>query len=62
MGAFTAELLIFSQKLATKACLIIFRVDYQLRACQVIHSAGSTAAETPVSGCSDTCCITNDPP
>lgn len=37
-GAFTAELLILSQKVAFKACLIILGVDYEQRACRVSHS------------------------
>lgn len=38
MGAFNAELLIFSKKRDSQSCLIILRVDYQLRACQIVHS------------------------
>lgn len=38
MGAFNAELLIFSKKRDSQSCLIIVRVDYQPRACQVVHS------------------------
>lgn len=38
MDTFTAELLIFLQKLASKPCLIILKADYQLHACWVFHS------------------------